>query len=87
MAKIPNIIHSNIVEDKPMNDEWYLLIDRLLKVLQQTLADTGIGIPELTNAEIAFLDPTTMGRVIFYNTDSDKYIVNVAGVFKEVLTT
>jgi hypothetical protein len=69
------------------SDQWAKIMQQLIQQLQVNLSDEGYKLPPQTTANVLELDTMQSLGAILYNTDTDKMMVNIAGTFKEVLTT
>ena len=86
--KIPSYPHVDLLdENKEMHPSWKLWFTQLITELQAGASDEGLVAPSQTNTTITTLLTTGPSGALVYNETTNKLMVNIAGTFKEVITT
>lgn len=90
---IPNYENTPFVnEDGYLTDQWSLILQQLITLLQQNLSDQGYQVPQqptttintlITQFNAAPLPSQYFGDII-YDSTTDELKVNIAGTFKVV---
>jgi hypothetical protein len=83
---IPNYVEAQFVDEKGMlTPIWKNLLILLLQQLQNNVSNNGYVLPQLTTLQIANL--TSLVGNLIYNSDTQTFMVNIAGVYKTVTAT
>ena len=91
LIPILNVKTPLVKENKEMTEEWSLLFIQLFNQLQTYLSNEGTVIPSLTSSEISensdMTNPNVMpDGTLYYNIDTNKLLIKINGIVKEIVT-
>ncbi len=85
---IPGFLEGRVVDkDGFFTPVWREIMRQVLTQLQINFSDEGYLLPQQPTANVVQLNTTKSLGAILYNTDTDKGMINIAGTFKEIVTT
>ena len=87
IPNIPNISDALTSDGKQMHPAWYNFFQHLITQMQNNLSQEGIGIPSQKQTNINQLQSNLQTPSIIHNADTNKYLLNENGVYKEIVTT
>ncbi len=87
---IPNIPPSSepfVNDDGKITPIWYNVMNQLFVQLQGNVSQEGYKVPKQNTETITKLNTDESTSALIYNKETHKAMVNINGVFKEILTS
>lgn len=85
--EIPSYLEAQVIDENGrFTPVWQRIMQQLLQELQINLSDEGIVMPSQSAANITVLTTAAVNGTLVYDSTNDLPKVNVAGVFKTILT-
>ena len=87
---IPNLPHPAIpiaTKSGHMSHDWYRFFSQFITESQKNLSEEGLNIPQQTSSQISVLQAGIPLPSIIYNKETNKPLISVNGVYKEIVTS